>query len=268
MKNNTLYEKNDKGVFNYKLTDHNIGGISGFRNFDGTQKDIVCLGAASTMGRFSHNPFPTLIEDNTKYSVANLGWGGVGDHQYNNPEFINYINSSKLCIYQINSGRSAENFNKTFNLPESLDCRDRPNKLVDLYKNNFPEFEEMFHKNKKEYLKNAKSLIQQIKVPIIFIFISKHNLDDVDENKIRMKQPMQLLWNFPQFVTMQMVNEVVNENQLGCFKQSESQRLPKRIPDINSQQFNNIFQTSDYYPDQETHYDVAEFCIKTINKII
>ena len=267
MKVNTKYEKNDKGVFNYKLTDYNIGSISGFRNFDGTQKDIVCLGPASTMGRYSHNPFPMLIEDNTEYSVANLGWGGVGDHQYNTQEFIDYINSSKSCIYQINSARSVENFNKTFNLGNAR-IIERSTKLVDLYQNHFPEFEKMFYKNKKEYLKNAKSLIQQIKVPIIFIFISKHNLGDVDENKIRTKQPMKLLWNLPQFVTMQMVNEVVNENQLGCFKQLKNKRLPRPILDNESYQRNDIFETDDYYPDQETHYDVAEFCIETISKIV
>jgi len=267
MKANTKYEKNDKGVFDYKLTDHSIGNISGFRNFDGTQKDIVCLGAASTMGRYSHNPFPMLIEDNTKYSVANFGWGGVSDHQYNNPEFINYINLSKLCIYQINSGRSAKNFNKTFNLGDTP-ITERPLKLSSLYRNNFSEFKEMFDKYKEEYLKNAKSLIQQIKVPIIFIYISKSNLYDLDEHKMQTERPMELVWNFPQFVTMQMVLELANENKLECFKQLESQRLPKPISNIQSLQFNNIFQTDDYYPDQETHYDVADFCIKTINKII
>ena len=46
MKANVKYEENDKGVFDYNLSNHKIGEISGFRNFDGTQKDIVCLGAA------------------------------------------------------------------------------------------------------------------------------------------------------------------------------------------------------------------------------
>ena len=42
------------------------------------------------MGRYSHNPFPMLVEDNTQYSVANFGWGGVGDYQYNTPEFLEF----------------------------------------------------------------------------------------------------------------------------------------------------------------------------------
>ena len=51
MKANVKYEENDKGVFDYNLSNHKIGEISGFRNFDGTQKDIVCLGAKPDNGK-------------------------------------------------------------------------------------------------------------------------------------------------------------------------------------------------------------------------
>ncbi len=267
MKANVKYEENDEGVFNYNLSNHKIGKISGFRNFDGTQKDIVCLGAAQTMGRYSHNPFPMLIEDNTQYSVANFGWGGVGDYQYDTPEFLDFINSSKLCVYQINSGRSTENFNQTFDLGDTP-INERPPKIINLYKNNFSDFKSKLNKNKQKYLADVKSLIQKIKVPILFVFVAKHNLDDVDEAKIMSEQPMELLWNFPQFVTKQMVEEMTNGYKLGCFKQMKTKRLPKPIIDNESPQRNTVFATDDYYPDQETHYDIAEYLVPKIKNLL
>ena len=267
MKANRKYEENDEGVFNYNLSNHKIGKISGFRNFDGTQKDIVCLGAAQTMGRYSHNPFPMLIEDNTQYSVANFGWGAVGDYQYDTPEFLDYINSSKLCVYQINSGRSTKNFNQTFDLGDTP-INERPPKIINLYKNNFSDFKPKFDKNKQKYLADVKSLIPKIKVPILFVFVAKHDLEEVDEAKIINNQPMELLWNFPQFVTKQMVEDVTKGYDLGCFKQPKITRLPKSIFENESPQNNNVLQVDDYYPAQETHYDIAEYLIPKIKKLL
>ena len=267
MKVNVKYEENDKGVFDYKLSNYKIGNVSGFRNFDGTQKDIVFLGAAQTFGRFSHNPFPMLVEDNTQYTVANFGWGGVGDYQYNKLEFLDYINSSKLCVYQINSGRSTENFNQTFNLGDArLD--ERPPKIKNLYKNNFSDFKSKFYKNRQKYLADAKSLIRKIKVPILFVFVAKHNLDDVNEVKIMCEQPLELLWNFPQLVSREMVEEMTNGYKLGCFKQVKTKRLPKPVIENKYAQHNITFSTDNYYPDQETHFDIAEWLIPHIKKLL
>jgi len=267
MQKNLAYETADRGVFDYNLSGEEFGTFSNFRNFDGKQKDIVCLGAAQTFGRFSHNPFPALVEDNSEYSVANFGWGGVGDYEYNAPDFLDYINSSKLCVYQVNSGRSTKNFDETFGFEKTL-IADRVPKLIDLYQNNFSDFELKFDKNKEEYLNSVKDLIQQIKVPILFVFIAKHCLDDVDEMNVLDGRPMELIWNFPQLVTKQMVEEITKGYEIGCFKQSKITRLPKPIPGIASPQNNKIFATSNYYPDQTTHYDVAEFVITKIKNTL
>ena len=267
MKANVKYEENDKGVFDYNLSNHKMGEICGFRNFDGTQKDIVFLGAAQTLGRYSHNPFPMLVEDNTKYTVANFGWGGVGDYQYSTPEFLDYINSSKLCVYQINSGRSTKNFNQTFDLGDTP-INEIPPKIINLYKNNFSDFKSRLFENKKEYLESVNCLLTKIKIPVLFVYVSKHDLKQVDETKIINDQPMELLWNFPQFVTKQMVEEVTKGYDLGCFKQPKITRLPKSIIDNESPQKNNVFQLDDYYPDQKTHYDIAEYLIPKIKNLL
>ena len=160
-----------------------------------------------------YNPFLCFIEDNTQYSVANFGWGGVGDYQYNAPEFLDFINSSKLCVYQINSGRSTENFNQTFDLGDTP-INERPPKIINLYKNNFSDFKSRLFENKR-ILGKCKMFTDKNKVSA-FVYISKHDFPQVDETKIINDQPMELLWNFPQFVTKQMVEEVTKGYDLGC----------------------------------------------------
>ena len=265
MRINKLYEKNDKGVFDYNLTDVEISGRSGFRDFDGTQKDIVCLGAAGTMGRFVHDPYPSLIENNSEYSVANFGWGGVNEWDYNTPEFVDYINASRCCVYQINSGRSTKNFDETFDLGGTR-MSDRGPKLRDLYENNFSDFETKAQKNKKEYLSCAKSFIKQIKVPILFIFVSKYSLEDIDDTK---KIPACIhLMSFPQLITKQILDELTQGYDLKCFKQSLSQRLPKDIIDYKPYQDDMMLKRSNYYPYQETHFDIAEYLIPYIKDLL
>ena len=79
---------------------------------------------------------------------------------------------------------------------------------------------------------------------------------------------MELLWNFPQFVTKQMVEDVTKGYDLGCFKQPKITRLPKSIIENESPQNNNVFQLDDYYPDQKTHFDIAEWLIPHIKNLL
>jgi len=269
MKANILYEKEDTGIFNYNLTDHKIGDVCGFRNFDGKQKDIVCIGAAQAMGRYVHNPYPSLIQDNSDYSVANFGWGGVADYQYDTKEFVDYINNAKLLIYQINSGRSTQNFNKNFNLGD-VDIASRPPKIIELYKNDFDTFMQYFKKNETDYLEESKSFRNKIKIPIIYVYIAKHKISEVSLHNIKKNKTEAFVYNFPHFVTRQMVKKLIASDESGYFVQSEFHRLPKKIHTNSSspQIYSQIFETDDYYPDPHTHYDIAEFCIETINKII
>ena len=282
---NTKYTINDEGVFDYNFTDARVGSsdVSGFRDFDGEQKDIVFLGAAQTAGRFVHDAFPQLVEANSEYSVANFGWGGVGDWQYNRPEFIDYINNSKCCVYQITSGRSTKNFNKTFGIEKGAGVASR---LADkgyagIFFNDLPRFAKLFKKNKKEYLKNAKDLIEKIKVPIIFVYVSAAEQHQVSELVLRQKLKGQerdsqlgldLLWKFPQLVSKEMVEEVSENNIIGYFKQPLTHRLPgpvkEQAPTAERDWDKDIMNTDDYYPDQGTHYDIAEWLIPQINRLL
>ena len=270
MKVNKFYEKEDAGVFNYNLTNNKISNIFGFRDFDGKQKDIVCIGAAQTMGRYVHNPYPSLIQDNSNYSVANLGRGGVADYQYDTDEFVEYINNAKLLVHQINSGRSTQNFNKNFNLGD-VDISARPLKIIELYKNDFDTFMKYFKKNKIDYLAESLSFRSKIKIPIIYLYIAKHSVSEVSISNINQTKTDALIYNFPHLVTLDMVKKIVANDKFGTFIQPRFQRLPKKIHNNNTmspQVHSDIFQTDDYYPDQYTHFDIAEFCIKTINETI
>jgi len=258
MKVNTKYEKADEGIFDYNCTDAKISNISGFRNFNGKQKDIVCIGAAQTMGRFVHHDYPSLIESNSDYSVANLGWGGVGIHKYNTQDFIEYINNAKLLICQITSGRSTPNLHKNFNIDNCL-LRNIPAQIDDLYKNDYNKFIECFEKNSIDYLRAFQAFRNKIKVPVIYIYVSCHNISTLTFSK--------LIYSFPHLVTHEMVKQLVGNDKLGCFVQLKFFKLPSKPNDYKPvAQHSDVFSTNQYYPDQETHYDIAEFCIKNINK--
>jgi hypothetical protein len=64
-----------------------------------------------------------------------------------------------------------------------------------------------------------------------------------------------------------MVKQLVGNDKLGCFVQLKFFKLPSKPNDYKPvAQHSDVFSTNQYYPDQETHYDIAEFCIKNINK--
>lgn len=264
-KHNQKYVVDDFPFFKYNTTDSLLSDHSGFRNFDGTQKEIVCLGAAQTFGRFVNFPYPFLIENYTDYSVANFGWGGVGDHNYNDTKIIDYVNKAKVCIYLINSGRSISKYNE--NTKSNLDIGKRTSVLKSMYDNDFDKFMQFFIKNKKDYLNEHKSLINQITIPIIYIYVSKNDVNDIHEQDISKKNSYWLIWNFPHLVTKEMLMEITNKNTLGTFKQKSFQKLPGKIELQSLQIHNNIFRTDDYYPDQDCHYKIAEFCINEIKTI-
>ena len=269
MKVNATYEATEGDIFNYNLTDVEISNVCGFRNFDGKQKDIVCIGAAQTMGRFVHHDYPSLIENNSDHSVANLGWGGVGIHNYDTPDFIEYINNAKLLICQITSGRSTPNLHKNFNIDNCL-LEDIPTQIDDLYKNDYNKFIECFEKNSIDYVRESQSFRNKIKIPVIYIYVSPDKCDRCCPPPARDSKScstVKLLFSFPHLVTAKMVQQVVRYDRLGCFRQADFVRLPSRPNNFTpSYSRSDIFCTSPYYPDQETHYDIAEFCIKNINK--
>lgn len=268
IKVNTKYETTEGDIFNYNFTNAKINDVCGFRNFDGKQKDIVCIGAAQTVGRFVHHDYPSLIENNSDYSVANLGWGGVGIHNYDTPDFIEYINNAKLLICQITSGRSTSNLHKNFNIDNCL-LEDIPTQIDDLYKNDYNKFIECFEKNSIDYVRESQSFRNKIKIPVIYIYVSPHKCDRRCPPPARDSKScstVKLLFDFPHLVTAKMVQQVVRYDKLGCFVQARFQRLPKKPKNFTPwSSCSDTFCTSLYYPDQGTHYDIAEFCIKNIN---
>tara|TARA_B100000902_G_C27321949_1_gene925325 strand:- start:8263 stop:9102 length:840 start_codon:yes stop_codon:yes gene_type:complete len=278
MRANCLYEEVDQGIFDYNCTDNKIGDVCGFRNFDGKQKDIVCIGAAQTMGRFVHNDYPSLIENNSDYSVANLGWGGAGVHQYDTKEFIEYINNSKLLIYQILSGRSMPNIHKNFSIPKSElplksivkdSIASIPQAIDHLYRNDYDKFIKCFENNSVDYLRACQAFRNKIKVPVMYIHISRQDWNKTIPPKPETNDSSfchSTLYAFPHLVTGEMVKKLVGNDKLGCFRQADFIRLPSRPKNYKSVvEHSHVFFTNQYYPDQETHYDIAEFCIKNMN---
>lgn len=267
MKVNSKYEKMEGDIFHYNFTDYKIGNISGFRNFDGKQKDIVCIGAAQTAGRFVNYDYPSLIENNSDYSVANLGWGGAGINKYDTEEFIQYINNAKILIYQIMSGRSTKNLHTNFNI-DNLLVTDIPKQIDDLYKNDYDQFIKCFKKNSTEYLRESESFRSKIKIPVIYIYVSTF---DISSRNIPLSniENSKLIYSFPHLITHDVIKKLVGNDKLGCFLQARFHKLPKKPNNFTpTVSHSDIFTTDRYYPDQNTHYDIAEFCIRNISDVI
>ncbi len=181
-------------------------------------------------------------------------------------------------MYQIMSGRSTPNLYKNFNITKSellLKSKKKPPiatipKAIDhLYRNNYDKFLESFKNNSIDYLRTCKAFIDKIKVPVMYIHISRQEWDKTIPPKPETYDSEYFhptLYAFPHLVTGEMVKKLVGNDKLGCFIQADFIKLPSRPKNYKSVvEHSDVFFTNQYYPDQETHYDIAEFCIKNIN---
>ena len=76
MKNSHVYQSEDAELINYDI--YNLCGI----NFRGPAPDFgktyfSFIGAAQTLGRYCHEPFPKMVCDYYGQGCLNLGYGGA-----------------------------------------------------------------------------------------------------------------------------------------------------------------------------------------------
>lgn len=70
---------------------------------------VACVGAAQTFGCFVARPWPTLLGEQLGVPVLNLGVAGAGPALFRQPQFQALLAGARLVVFQVLSGRSADN---------------------------------------------------------------------------------------------------------------------------------------------------------------
>ena len=92
------------------------------------QNYVAFVGAAQTFGAFCRYPFVNLVAERTGHAVVNLGIGGAGPNRFlEDPTLMGVINSARLVVVQVMSGRSVGN-GRYENLRGTSSLRPRGNK--------------------------------------------------------------------------------------------------------------------------------------------
>lgn len=191
-----------------------------------------CIGAAQTMGCFCETPYPKLLEKELGIAALNLGYGGAGPEFFNSQQsLVDYINKGKFVVIQAMSGRSQSNSLFDCDGLELLTRRKDGKKLGanEAYERmvmgnaslaSLPpkrlfrplarilaasRTKSVVVETRDRWLKNQRELIDKIKVPIVFLWISKRT----PEYSESFKTAHGFFNEFPQMINRAMVDEVV-----------------------------------------------------------
>ena len=103
------YQISDRDIIDYDLwfIDRSVPGFRGPRSSLESGHYFAFTGAAQTLGRFVHDPFPTQIGRLSEKPFINLGVSGAGPEFYLGKSILlNLISASNVHIAQVLSGRS------------------------------------------------------------------------------------------------------------------------------------------------------------------
>lgn len=106
----SLYQS-DEVLFDYKI--YRFGRSR--QLFRGPKPDVArpfvsFIGAASTFGRFVHEPYPQLLGEELGIGALNLGTDGAGPGFFvSDPEIVRTASRAKVCVIQVMSARNLSN---------------------------------------------------------------------------------------------------------------------------------------------------------------
>jgi len=216
---------------------------------------IACVGASQTFGRHCSNSYPELLSRLINVLCINLGLGDATPLTFTHPVLLEVINNSQHCILQLMTARPCENFywGQAKNIDgvycsdvyycdddgENVfdDCNKLWERLIqDKPDEDFPNEDvaiiELIKNTRDTYVQNFLELIEQITVPITFLWISKRQFN----YDIRLKPLHGIYGLYPHFITQPMVSKIIGDHHLVTC-----------IDDFPS-----------YYPDQVTLVKIAK----------
>jgi Domain of unknown function (DUF6473) len=264
-------------VYDAQFVDYELYGIPGIRGvFRGPpakgDEYVACVGAAQTFGRFVQTPYPRLIAKALGTDALNLGRGGAGpSFPLSNPRLLVLINSARVAIVQVFSGRSQSNsLFKTVNhgmIGVNL-ANGQEISANGFYAWLLEQGEELSRKivseTRANYVVAMTELLDAITAPKILLWFSVRTPEYLEQLRL----PLHRLWGeFPQLVNREMINEIKThcDQYVECISRrglpQSLRRLsdhPDGLKDFSSPLSKAGEKTENhYYPSPEMHEDAA-----------
>lgn len=198
---------------------------------------FCCLGSAFTFGRYTTNPYPSLLSKLLDIPVLNLAGGAFAPQTYleDFPNRIDAANKSLFVILQIMSARFSSNSKYTY-------AFEKPSKNIWQENLASKDINQLVEESRQNYIVDTQKLLKKIKVPIIALYFSKRDPDYKETNQ----SLTSLFGNFPQLVNEETLNKATAGYPL--VKVVSSKGLPQKLP---NGEINN------YYPSSQMHQLVA-----------
>ena len=229
------YQRRDFEVVDYQEYLHEPSGLyfrGPARATEEHQERISFLGAAQTFGCFTDDPFPSLVGDALDATVLNLGYGGAGPRLYlEHPTLIDEINKGAAAVVQVMSGRSEDNrlyasggleylrrrsdnsrvgagaayaalvggYDPVTGRPENRQVRRITSRL------GRPRLRSVVAETQHNWLASYHRLFEMITVPTVLLWFATRKPED---HVVGYRSGSEVLGEFPQLVTAEMVNEV------------------------------------------------------------
>ena len=237
---------------------------------------LAFLGAAQTFGRFATHPFPTLVGDDLRCEVLNLGFAGAGPKEFlRRSRYIEAANRARLVVVQVLSARSIDNSHFANPNADLLVERGTPgarprhsepayDKLLQTHSRSYVEA--LVVETRNRYVAEMTTLLSAIRSPKILFWFSRR----MPDYEARYDFVGNLFGHFPQLVNRPMIDELKNKCELYCECVTE-RGLPQPLFDRTAGQpvkldLGPAFPYhNNYYPSPEMHQDARRLLTEAIS---
>lgn len=239
---------------------------------------ITCIGAAQTFGCYVENTYVQLVGKETSCQMLNFGVSGAGPGFFlARPTIIEKINSSKLAVIQIMSGRSVANSLFDTDSKEMLTRRidgavkgAAPMYADLLAEGNNRLISSVLHETRNNWVAQYLELLESITAPKLLLWISVRP----PEYSARLDNVHDFFGDFPQLVNREMV-ELIRMGADGYIECVSSEGLPQKLYSRHTgkrtaiQKRQDLGGTrkafNDYYPSPEMHMLAAKMVLACID---
>lgn len=251
------------------------------------------IGAAQTHGTVVQRPFPSQVAEHVRLDVLNFGYPAANPGYFaRQPKIIDYINGGRFLILQVMAARAEPNrFYSEEGYCETL--RDRKTGEIlpallawnKVYETDPQQAAAAVQDSRNAWTEDCRRLIDQIKVPIILLWISheRHYSDRIDfiEDFASSENFLSLRLIFPQFVDRDCVEPVAvlcDEFVVCDSRRNHGPPLISRFTGKPVALDNTLIDPrykgvtppmthNTYYPSQEMHDDAAALLISAVESL-
>lgn len=266
-------------VADRKLMDYRIYDRKGFwlrgPNPDPLQKRryIAFAGAAQTFGRFTANPFPSVVGDALGAKILNLGISGAGPGNFlNSPDLIGWINESRFLVLQVMAGRSAGNSlmqntqgRTVLYKGKQMTAESAWDKVIRDPTISAERFWTLVEETRTDWVESYTRLLDAVEVPVVLLFFGK-SPPQTNQNPTGKPETLtDLMGDHPQLVTRAMLDRV--KSQCASYievvtRKGSPQKLPIAVDMLGTGRRRappeNFGRQNGYYPSPEMHAVAAK----------